>query len=268
MICVQVKLLTQHTPHGVGYRVVQPFLDNQPFFTMRAWLPFEPGSPDWETNALPTRPNRLPYHHHFSRVDIECNPRCARVSFSECYPCHSISQFSLTLESVITCDHPSDPLNNLYIVVTPCKPPTQSLTHPHSVADPGGGFDRGDHPPLNFSWSWKPIQIVRNWDWSPPLGMLMTSRGPCPSGGCLPNFRRVDDITRTISKGGCLWMFSRQRVMTSHRQCPRGGACECSQGGGWWRHAGNVQGGGRLWMSSPFSPSGNPVSAPAHSLTP
>ena len=42
-------------------------------------------------------------------------------------------------------------------------------------------------------------------------------------------------------------------MMTSHRQCPRGGggACECPRVGvffkfweGGWRHAGNVQGGG------------------------
>ena len=42
-------------------------------------------------------------------------------------------------------------------------------------------------------------------------------------------------------------------MMTSHRQCPRGGACECPRVGvffkfweGGWRHAGNVQGGGVL----------------------
>ena len=63
-----------------------PLIQNDPgrstsFLTVRASPGFEPGSPDWETNALPTRPNRLPYHHNFSRVDIECNPSCSRVSF-------------------------------------------------------------------------------------------------------------------------------------------------------------------------------------------
>ena len=63
-----------------------PLIQNDPgrsisFLTMRASPGFEPGSPDWEMNALPTRPNRLPYHDNFSRVDIECNPSCAWVSF-------------------------------------------------------------------------------------------------------------------------------------------------------------------------------------------
>ena len=46
-------------------------------------------------------------------------------------------------------------------------------------------------------------------------------------------------------------------MMTSHRQCPRGGcACECLRVGVFfkfwesgWRHTGNVQGGVCLWMS-------------------
>ena len=75
----------------------------------------------------------------------------------------------------------------------------------------GGEGDRGDHPPpLNLSRYWKPMQSVRDRDRSPPLGM---------------------------------WM-------TSHGQCPRGGACECPRVGvffnfseGGWHHADNVQGG-------------------------
>ena len=55
-----------------------PLIQNDPgrssFLTMRASPGFEPASPDWETNVLPTRPNCLPYHHNFSRVDIESNP--------------------------------------------------------------------------------------------------------------------------------------------------------------------------------------------------
>ena len=66
-----------------------------------------------------------------------------------------------------------------------------------AVVGPGGGGDRDDHPP-------------------PPLGMWMTSHGQCPRGvfvnvqewGCFSIFRRADDVTRTMSKGG-------------------GGACEC-----------------------------------------
>ena len=30
----------------------------------------------------------------------------------------------------------------------------------------------------------------------------MTSHGQCPRGGCFPIFRRADDVTRTMSKGG------------------------------------------------------------------
>ena len=52
--------------------------------------------------------------------------------------------------------------------------------------------------------------------------------------GCFSIFRRADDVTRTMSRGGCLWMpksggvfqFSGGR-MTSRGQCPRGGAYEC-----------------------------------------
>ena len=54
----------------------------------------------------------------------------------------------------------------------------------------------------------------------PPLGMWMMSHGHCPRGGggvlvnvqewgCFSIFRRTDDVTRTMSKGGgCLWMSS------------------------------------------------------------
>ena len=59
-------------------------------------------------------------------------------------------------------------------------------------------------------------------------------------GGCFSIFRRADDVTRTMSKGGGVFQFSGGR-MTSRRQCPspRGGGGACK---------------------SP--PSGNPVSAP------
>ena len=53
----------------------------------------------------------------------------------------------------------------------------------------------------------------------PPLGMWVTSHGQCPRGvlvnvqewGYFSIFRRADDVTRTMSKGGggwCLWMSS------------------------------------------------------------
>ena len=52
--------------------------------------------------------------------------------------------------------------------------------------------------------------------------------------GCFSIFRRADDVTRTMSKGGCLGMSKSGGVfqlsggrMTSRGQCPRGGACEC-----------------------------------------
>ena len=47
-----------------------------------------------------------------------------------------------------------------------------------------------------------------------PWNMWMTSHGQCPRGGacecprgvCFPIFRRADDVTRTMSKGGwCAW---------------------------------------------------------------
>ena len=72
-------------------------------------------------------------------------------------------------------------------------------------------------PPLNLSRYWKPMQSVRDRDRSPPpLGMWMTSHGQCPRGvlvnvqewGWFSIFRRADDVTRTMSKGGCLWMSS------------------------------------------------------------
>ena len=65
-------------------------------------------------------------------------------------------------------------------------------------------------------------------------------------GGCFSIFRRADDVTRTMSKGG-------------------GGACECPIVGGFsiFRRANDVtqtmsKGGG----ACEIPPSGNPVSAP------
>ena len=78
-----------------------------------------------------------------------------------------------------------------------------------------------DHPPLECGW--RHTGNVQEW-------------------GCFSIFRRADDVTRTMSKGGgCLWMsksggvfqFSGGR-MTSRGQCPRGGGC--------------------LWMSLPPPP--------------
>ena len=66
----------------------------------------------------------------------------------------------------------------------------------------------------------------------------MTSRGQCPMGGgacecprggCFSISRRVDDVTRTMSKGGVLVNVQEGGVfqfpggwMTSRGQCPRG----------------------------------------------
>ena len=72
------------------------------------------------------------------------------------------------------------------------------------MADPGG--DRGDHPPpLNLSRMSKSEGVFQF------FGVWMTSRGQCPRGvlvnvqewGCFSIFRRVDDVTRTMSKGVC-----------------------------------------------------------------
>ena len=64
----------------------------------------------------------------------------------------------------------------------------------------------------------------------------MSKRG----GGCFSNSRRVDDVTRAMSKGGVLVNVQEGGGgvfqipggwMTSRGQCPRGGACECPRGG-------------------------------------
>ena len=87
------------------------------------------------------------------------------------------------------------------------------------MGDPGG--ERGDHPP------------------PPELVLILKTYAECAGqgrsppwnvqGGCLSIFRRADDVTRAMSKGG---------------------ACECPRGyvlvnflGRMTSHAGNVQGG-------------------------
>ena len=40
-----------------------------------------------------------------------------------------------------------------------------------------------------------------------------------------------DDVTQAMSKGGVLVNPFGMLMMTSHRQCPRGGACECPRVG-------------------------------------
>ena len=68
---------------------------------------------------------------------------------------------------------------------------------------------------------------------------------PLPIGmsrGCLPIFRRADDVTQAMSKGGGVLVNFSGGGMMSRGQCPRGGgACDCLH---------------------PPPPSGNPVSAP------
>ena len=84
------------------------------------------------------------------------------------------------------------------------------------VADPGGGVGRWQGwppPPLTLSWSWNPMQSVRDRDRSPPPlecwwrhvgnvqgggGCLWMSRR-----GCLSIFWRVDDVTQAMS-GVCV----------------------------------------------------------------
>ena len=58
----------------------------------------------------------------------------------------------------------------------------------------------------------------------------------------VPPLEYVDDVTRAMSKGGCLWMSK------------RGVFSNFSEGG--WRHADNVQGGGYAWCST--HPSSDP----------
>ena len=81
------------------------------------------------------------------------------------------------------------------------------------VSDSSGGS-----PPLNFPDTENLCKVcVTGTDHPPPLlEMWMTSHGQCPRGvlvnvqewGCFSIFRRADDVTRTMSKGGCLWMSS------------------------------------------------------------
>ena len=90
----------------------------------------------------------------------------------------------------------------------------------------GGGGAGGLQPP--------PQLLGNSVFWAAAVLFLGSSNG---GRGCFSIFRRADDVTRTMSKGGgggCLWMsksggvfqFSGGR-MTSRRQCPRGGGCAC-----------------------------------------
>ena len=91
-----------------------------------------------------------------------------------------------------------------------------------SGADPGGGGVGGHDPPCS----------------RPPIfffNKLFNYMVKGPRVGVFVIFWRADDVTRTRSKGGCLWMSK------------SGGICHFFEGG--WRHADKVQGGGCLWMS-------------------
>ena len=82
-----------------------------------------------------------------------------------------------------------------------------------AVADPGG-TGMITPPPLNFPDTENLCKVcVTGTDHHPtPLGMWMTSHRQCPRGvlvnvqewGCFSIFRRADDVTRTMSKGGVL----------------------------------------------------------------
>ena len=111
----------------------------------------------------------------------------------------------------------------------------------NAVADRSRGQGMtGVTPPPNLSWSWKPMQSVRDRDRSPPLECWWRHTGNVQGGACV-NF----------SAGG--WRHA--------GNVQGGGACER----GWWRHAGNVRGGGGEVIACEClhpPPSGNPVSAP------
>ena len=77
-----------------------------------------------------------------------------------------------------------------------------------------------------------------------PWNMWMTSHGQCPRGGgacecprggCFPIFRRADDVTRTMSKGGGVPVNVQEWGRFSN----------------WWRDADNVQGGGGCLVFHP-----------------
>ena len=88
----------------------------------------------------------------------------------------------------------------------------------------GGGWREWSPPPLNLSWSWKPMQSVRDRSWQgpitpPPLECGWRHTGNVQGGcaceclrvGVLFNFseggwRHADNVQRGE---GCLWMFSR-----------------------------------------------------------
>ena len=111
------------------------------------------------------------------------------------------------------------------------------------MADPGGGGgSRGSGPPpLGHDVGF--LTLGPKLDTPPPFFACRPKMQWPP-----PPPWNVDDVTRAMSKGGCLWMSKSGGVfqffggrMTSHGQCPRGGgACEC--------------------LHPPLS--GNPVSAP------
>ena len=133
----------------------------------------------------------------------------------------------------------------------------------YPVADPGGVTGMITPPPPELVPILKTYckVFVTGTDHPPPLlGMWMTSHRQCPRGvvvlvnvqqewGCFSIFRRADDVTGTMSKGGCAC------------ECPRVGVFFNFPEGG-WRHA-DMSKGGCLWnVFTPPPPSGNPVSAP------
>ena len=59
-----------------------------------------------------------------------------------------------------------------------------------------------------------------------PFGMLMmTSHRQCPSGGACESLWNVDDDVTQAMPKGVLVNPFGMLMMTSHRQCPRGGGC-------------------------------------------
>ena len=88
---------------------------------------------------------------------------------------------------------------------------------------------------------------VTGTDHPPPLGMWMTSHGQCPRGvlvnvqewGCFSIFRRVDDVTRTMSKGGVLVNIQEWGCFSNFGRADD--VTRTMSKGGW----------GCLWMSSP-----------------
>ena len=111
------------------------------------------------------------------------------------------------------------------------------------VADPGGGVQGVRPPPFGPRCRLFNIGPTVGPPLAPPFLLVDLRWTPVADPGCTcvwqgwspPPPWNVDDVTRAMPKGGCLWMSKSGGVfqffwgrMTSRGQCPRGGACEKS----------------------------------------